>query len=258
MAKPRLSPSDLALERVREVCFRFAGTEEKISHGSPWFHVRGKMFVAFVDDHHGDGRLAVWCKATHEDQARLVAEAPDRHFVPPYVGVKGWVGVRLDRPDTDWIELAIIVENAWASIVPKSVAKGPARPPPPSLPRPKTDPAVAQAALAKLEAIAAALPETDVERETRHAILRVAKKVYAYFLDNHHGDGVIGVCVKVDKGEQIDMAEAHPDRFFVPAYIGARGWVGVRVDGKKVDWREVAKLVRASYAKVAPKRLLPL
>ena len=250
-----VSPSDAALERVRAVCFRFPGTDEKLSHGSPWFHVRGKMFVAFVDDHHGDGRLAVWCKASHEDQARLVASDPSRFFVPPYVGVKGWIGVRLDRADTDWIELAIIVESAWASIAPKRVANEPPRPPPKMPPRPRTDPAIAAAALAKLTKICEALPEVSTERDARHATFRVAKKTFAYFLDNHHGDGFIAACVKVEKGRQRELAEAEPKRFFVPPYIGARGWVGIRIDARRVDWRDVTERVRESYRRVAPRRL---
>ena len=139
MAKRAVSPSDAALERVRAVCFGFPGAEEKLSHGAPSFHVRGKMYVNFVDDHHGDGRLAIWCKATRDEQKRLVAMDPARYFVPPYVGVRGWVGAVLNHPKTDWIEIAIFVEEGWASIVPNAVLKQPVRPPPKAPPRPTTD-----------------------------------------------------------------------------------------------------------------------
>src|ERR1700722_11747400 len=101
------SRSDAAYARVRAICLGFPAAEEKLSHGAPSFHVRGKMFLTFVDDHHGDGRLAVWCKATPEEQRRLVAGNPARFFVPPYVGVKGWVGVNVDAANADWIDLAI-------------------------------------------------------------------------------------------------------------------------------------------------------
>ncbi len=168
MATAKLSGEDAALERVRRICIGFPGGEEKLSHGAPSFHVRGKMFVMFVDDHHADGRLAVWCKATHETQQRLVRADPERFFVPPYVGVKGWVGVRLDRPQTDWIELAILVEEGWTSIAPKSftregavVPPTPARPPPV---RAKTDAKAARAALAKLEKICLAHPQLTMEK----------------------------------------------------------------------------------------------
>src|SRR5689334_3285594 len=102
------SPSDAALARVRTICLGFPGTEEKISHGMPSYFVRGKMFLSFVDDHHGGGRLGVWLKSTLEQQRRLVEEEPERFFVPPYVGVKGWVGVVLNAPQTDWIRMAIL------------------------------------------------------------------------------------------------------------------------------------------------------
>ena len=146
MAKKAVSPSDAALERVRAVCFGFPGAEEKLSHGAPSFHVRGKMYVNFVDDHHGDGRLAIWCKATPEEQKRLVAMDPARYFVPPYVGVKGWVGAVLNHP--------------------KTVAKQPVRPPPKTPPRPTTDADAARAALETLMKICAALPESECERDT--------------------------------------------------------------------------------------------
>ena len=80
------SPADAALERVRAICMRFPAAEEKLSHGAPSFHVRGKMFLNFVDDHHADGRLAVWCKSTPEEQRQLVADDPVQFFVPPACG----------------------------------------------------------------------------------------------------------------------------------------------------------------------------
>jgi hypothetical protein len=75
----------------------------------------------FHDDHHGDGRLAIWCRAAPGVQAQLVDEEPDRFFVPPYVGPSGWVGVRLDH-DVDWDEVAAIVRDALVLVVPAKVA----------------------------------------------------------------------------------------------------------------------------------------
>src|SRR5579863_4685345 len=118
------SASDVAYARVRETCLRFPAAEEKLSHGAPSFHVRGKMFLMFVDDHHGDGRLAVWCKSTAEEQGRLVASNPSRFFVPPYVGVKGWVGVHVGPTNADWVELSILVEEAWRAVAPPRVLRG--------------------------------------------------------------------------------------------------------------------------------------
>jgi hypothetical protein len=252
------SPADVAYARVREVCLRFPAADEKLSHGSPSFHVRGKMFLHFVDDHHGDGNLAVWCKAAPEDQRRLVASNPGRYFVPPYVGVKGWVGIRVDAARADWIDLAMLVEEAWRSVAPPRIASGeevPAKSRGAAVARVTTDAAVAQKALHRLTAICLALPETECERESRHATFRVRKKVFAYFLDNHHGDGAIAACVRGDDREHARLVKIEPERFYLPSYIGSRGYVGVRLDVPRVDWADVTNRVAASYRLVAPKSL---
>jgi hypothetical protein len=253
------STADTAYERVREICLGFPAAEEKLSHGAPSFHVRGKMFLMFVDNHHGDGRVAVWCKSTLPEQRRLVASSPDRFFVPPYVGVGGWVGVRLDGPDTDWIELSILVEEGWADVAPPRIVRGevvvPAKPVAPPSPRVTTDARVARAALERLRTLCLALPEAEHEPDGRHATFRVRKKTFAYFLDNHHGDGIIAVCVRGDKRANAGLIRDDPKRFYSPAYIGPRGYIGLRLDAGRVDWKDVAERLITSYRAVAPKRL---
>ena len=112
------------LARVRALCLALPETTERLSHGSPTFFVRDKKtFVMYMDDHHGDGRLALWCAAPPGAQAAMVDEEPERFFRPPYVGHRGWVGVRLDR-DVAWDEIARIVEDSYRCVAPKtSVAK---------------------------------------------------------------------------------------------------------------------------------------
>jgi hypothetical protein len=108
-----------ALARVREICMGFPATEERLSHGAPTFFAGGKKtFVMFMDDHHGDGRLAIWCSAPPGIQATLVDEEPRRFFVPPYVGTRGWVGVRLDV-DVDWDEVAGIIDDGFREVATK-------------------------------------------------------------------------------------------------------------------------------------------
>jgi hypothetical protein len=252
------SRSDAALERVRGICMVFAGAEEKLSHGAPSF-LAGKMFVTFVDDHHGDGRLAVWVKATPERQRELVASDAERFFVPPYVGVKGWVGVKLDHPRTDWIELAMIVEEGWRSIATPRLLRDTGKPRPPAPPPPRrvfTDARVARAALDRLTAICLALPEATCERGGSHAAYRIGKKTFAYFLANHHGDGIVAASYRVlPKGAHAKLAKKEPKRFYLPAYIHARGWVGERLDLARVDWAGLRKRLVASYANAAPKKL---
>lgn len=242
-------------ERVRDICSGFAGVDAKLSHGAPAFHVRGKMLLSFVDDHHGDGRVAVWVKSTKDEQRRLVGQDPDRYYVPPYVGVSGWVGVRLDR-DPDWVDLAILVESAWLAVVPPSLRDKPreARKAP-ALRLPTTDAKVAKEALEKVTAICMALPEATIEREGSHATFRVRKKVFAYFLDNHHGDEIISVSVKAEKKKLAALVKADPKRLYLPQYIGPKGWLGVRLDVGRTNWKDVTARVRASYAAAAPKRL---
>jgi hypothetical protein len=110
---------DEALARVRELCLGLPGTSERLSHGAPSFFIDGKhTIVMFMDDHHGDGRLALWCAAPAGAQALLTASDPERYFVPPYVGHRGWVGVRLDR-DTPWDDIAGVIEDAWLDRAPK-------------------------------------------------------------------------------------------------------------------------------------------
>src|SRR5918911_205008 len=109
------------LKLVRRLCLALPETSERLSHGAPTFFIREKQsFVTYQDDHHGDGRLAIWCAAPPGAQRVLTAARPDHFFVPPYVGHRGWLGVRLDR-DLDWDELAGICENAYAEVAPRKL-----------------------------------------------------------------------------------------------------------------------------------------
>jgi hypothetical protein len=88
--------------------------------GEPTFRVRNRMFATFAsaDNHHGAGRHAVWCKAVHVTQDALVRLDPERHFVPPYVGVSGWFGIHLDA-DVDWTDVAVRLREAYRLVAPK-------------------------------------------------------------------------------------------------------------------------------------------
>ena len=108
------------LERLRAICLAFPGTEEKTSHGEQAFHVRGKMIATFAspDNHHGNGRPAVWFKAPQGAQAALVGAEPDRYFVPPYWGPSGGAGAWLDQV-ADWDAIGALLEDAYRLIAPK-------------------------------------------------------------------------------------------------------------------------------------------
>ncbi|TDP96295.1 MmcQ/YjbR family DNA-binding protein [Labedaea rhizosphaerae] len=107
------------LDRLRALCLALPEATEKLSHGSPTWFVK-KVFVMYVDDHHGDGITGFWCAAPPGVQEELVAEEPDRFFRPPYVGHRGWLGVRLDG-EVDWAEIGEIVVDAYRCVAPKKL-----------------------------------------------------------------------------------------------------------------------------------------
>ena len=107
--------------------------------------------------------------------------------------------------------------------------------------------------LQRVSEICAGLPEAERELSGNHAIFRVRRRTFAYFLDDHHGDGIVGVVFKTPANEGLIAAD--PDRFYMPSYIGHRGWAGLRLDRGRVDWTEVSDFLTDSYLAVAPKRL---
>ena len=117
---------------------------------------------------------------------------------------------------------------------------------------------LAKERLDRLSKICLALPSAVREDKQSHASFRVAKKVFAYFLEDHHSDGIMSVCCKVLPGDNERLITANPRKFFMPDYIGPRGWVWLRLDRPTVDWAEVKELVHGSYAQTASKRLLQL
>src|SRR6266566_5223824 len=109
--------------------------------------------------------------------------------------------------------------------------------------------------LARLTKLCLALPEAKREIQGQHARFHVRSRTFAYFLKDHHGDGIVSVTCKVDRAEMPVFLERDSTRFYVPEYIGPKGWVALCLDVKPVDWKEVASLVRGSYCRVAPKQL---
>ena len=111
-----------AVEFVRKICIALPEATERLSHGAPSFFVKEKKcgkkcFVMFVNDHHGDGNLGVWCAAAPGTQQSLVAEGADWFFVPPYVGHRGWIGLRLDG-NLDWEEAREFLLEAYIHVAP--------------------------------------------------------------------------------------------------------------------------------------------
>jgi hypothetical protein len=135
----RFAPAevDRELARVRDACLALPETSERLSHGGPAFFVRTSLagvqggpppsvrntvcFVMFLDDHHDDGRLAIWCAAPEGVQAEMVETEPERFFRPPYVGHLGWLGVELAEIGS--AELSAICREAFCAVAPPSVRK---------------------------------------------------------------------------------------------------------------------------------------
>jgi len=110
------------LERLRRIIAAWPETDERISHGAPTWWGGKKTFATFHVDHHGDGRVAVWCKSSFEQQAELVEQDPGNFFVPPYVGPSGWVGIRLDR-GIDWGTVESLLWEGYRQVAPKRALK---------------------------------------------------------------------------------------------------------------------------------------
>jgi hypothetical protein len=109
--------------------------------------------------------------------------------------------------------------------------------------------------LARFTKICLGFPQAEREMMGLHAGFKVKKKTFAYFVSDHHGDGIVGVWCKVLPGDNASLIEADPKRFYMPAYVGPRGWVGLRMDVGRVNWSEVEELAKGSYQLAVGKRL---
>lgn len=109
--------SEMQLARLRRLCEAYPATEERLSHGEPTFFVNKKVFTMFANNHHNDGRIAVWVPAPPGVLSALVEASPEKYFRPPYVGVRGWVGINLATVSDDELEYHIL--QAWRLVAPK-------------------------------------------------------------------------------------------------------------------------------------------
>jgi len=123
MPRAQAGRTPTPVDRLRAICLAFPEATEKLSHGEPTWFVRGKVFAMLDDHHHGTDRLAVWLPAALGVQELVVKSDAKRFFVPPYVGPRGWIGVRVDgRPD--WKLVTTLVRDAYAQVAPKRLLEG--------------------------------------------------------------------------------------------------------------------------------------
>ena len=120
MTLKTLTPAE-QIDRVRKLALAHPGVSEKLSHGEPTFFVAKRSFVMFANNHHSDGHTAIWIPAPTGAQPEMIAEAPETYFKPPYVGVKGWIGVELTRI-TDPL-LAELIHQAWQLTAPRALLR---------------------------------------------------------------------------------------------------------------------------------------
>jgi hypothetical protein len=109
------------IDRVRQLALALPGVSEKLSHGEPTFFVAKRAFVMFANNHHSDGHTAIWIPAPAGAQAAMIADAPDIYFKPPYVGVKGWIGVELTHINDD--PLSELIRQAWQLTAPRALLR---------------------------------------------------------------------------------------------------------------------------------------
>jgi hypothetical protein len=118
-AAKKEAPGDKHIERVRKVCLSLPETMEKLSHGEPTFFVRKKVFAMISNNHHNDGHIAVLIPTAIGVQGALIEASPKKFYRPPYVGVKGWVGIELPRVGEK--ELEAHLREAWKLIAPEKI-----------------------------------------------------------------------------------------------------------------------------------------
>ena len=112
---------------------------------------------------------------------------------------------------------------------------------------------------ARLVKVCEALPETVIEvAGESHLAFRIRKRIFAYYLFDHHGDGIIAFTCKSSLSEQRRLVKDDPESFFVPPYLGSKGWIAIRLDLDEVDWVTITDLARRAYQDLAPRKLAAL
>jgi len=242
---------------VREICLSFPEAAERMSHGSPDFHVRGKAFASFVVNHHGDGRVALWLPAPPGTQLHYVEAEPDHFFVPPYVGTRGWLGVHLNK-GLDWKRVAHHVREAYLAVAPKKLTLElpPAiviKPPTQSIDPDLLDPLSskrAKAVVPQLREFCLSLPEASEDTAFGWPVWRAGKKTFAGV---HRYNRRLTLQFWV--GHDMQAMLTFEKRYRIPAYMGHNGWIELDVEDD-VDFDEVRQLALVSYKHFALKRML--
>lgn len=247
---------DLA-EAVRRLGLSCPEAEEARSHGMATFGVRGKTFAMYAVNHHGDGRIALWINVSSAAQdAYLRTESP-HFFIPPYVGPRGWLGVRLDR-GIAWSEVIKLLRSGYRHVAPARLREVDfASPDPPAPTRrtkladldPKNSPR-GKVVLKTMRRICLRLPEASEGSQFGQPVWRAGKRVFAqaYCYES-------GWRAAFWVGAPTQALLARDPRFEIPAHLGHNGWIALDVSNGHVE-RELSALALQSYRHFALKRML--
>jgi hypothetical protein len=246
---------------VREICLSFPEAQEVHSHGAPNFRIRdGKVFAMYTINHHGDGRVALWLAAAEGAQEMYVREEPKHFFVPPYVGTRGWLGVRLDK-GISWKRVAQLVRESYEIKAPRTLSDKIGKtvvikPPTRSLSAEQVDPLKSkrgQQVLKKFRSLMEELPETSESIQFGWLVWKAGRKTFAWM--RAESDQRLTLMFWVGAEQQSLLIRDR--RFHIPAYIGHSGWIALDVS-KEGDWKEVRSLTFFSYRHFALRRMLRL
>jgi hypothetical protein len=246
-------------DAVNEVCLGLPESEEIQSHGAPNFRViKGKVFASLAVNHHGDERIALWLASDAATQDHLVRSEPGQFFVPPYLGPRGWIGVRLDQ-GISWKRVAALVQDAYRRVAPARLSARlgkPAviEPPTVGLTLAELDPmysAVARRLRALLDDVCLSLPEANRGGQFGFPVWRAGKKTFAQFY-HHEGSFVASFWVGIDQQAMMTL----DPRFHVPPYAGHNGWIALSLEGGRPNKNELRALAVQSYRHFATSKML--
>jgi predicted DNA-binding protein (MmcQ/YjbR family) len=242
---------------IRRLGLAFGETEESRSHGMWDFRVRGgKTFATYAENHHGDGRIALWLNVPPGFADSYVRSEAKHFFVPPYVGPRGWLGVRLDQ-GIAWKEVIELVRTAYDHVAPARLGRQRKKIDAPAPRRRVTvadvDPkntARGKQILSVLRKVCLVLPETSEGVQFGQPVWRAGKRVFA---QAYCYEGRWRAAFWVGLHGQMIM-KGDP-RFEVPAYLGHNGWIALDVTRTHSE-RELRSLALESYRHFALKRML--
>ncbi len=242
---------------VSAACLWLPEAEEHVSHGAPNFRVRGRSFASYMVNHHGDGRVALWLAAAAGAQEHYVNTDPRIFFVPPYVGSRGWLGLRLDR-GADWKVVAALIREAYAEVAPPKLVQQIGKTPRLAAPTRKLkagdiDPLRTprgRAVLTLMRKLCLSLPETREVLQFGHPVWQAGTKTFAWARCAERRID-LSFWVGIER-QGLLIAD---ERYRIPAYLGHNGWIDLDVTTAH-DLREIVALTHASYRHFALKRML--